>query len=529
MSRRAPATLALGPLIAAVSYPVGVLLGGLAALMLGAGGVGLIMGAVDGASHMGVSAAITAGLAGAALVLGRSRERGRLNKREAILVVTVSWVAVSLTGGLPFLIGADFTVAEAVFESTSGFTTTGATILPEIAARLDPALHFWRMLSHWLGGIGIVVLFVAIFPTLGVGGKHLFRSEVAGPRAKGLAPRIRQTSTTLLMVYGALTALEALLLWVVAGLTPFEAITHALSTLGTGGFSTLNGSVGEMENVAAEWIIVAFMIIAGMNFSLFHEAVNPIRHAFNRSGRAAALQGARVRDALQNAPRVFLRHTETRVYAALLLGAALACALVIFPLKTAAGARGLAAVHEAGRDALFQVAAIASTTGFGTDDFEQWPTFAKMVLLALFFTGGCSGSTAGGMKLIRVIILIKAAGAELRRTYRPQLVYPVRVGRQVITQGALVEILAFAGLFAVTCAVGAAAVALFDGVDGTTALTASLACVANVGPGFGMVGPTDNFGLFSPLSLYTLSACMLLGRLEFLTVLAIFTRPFWRR
>jgi len=524
MSPRARPNLPLGPLLAAVSFPVGVLLAGVVALMLMTAGVGLVMGSPEGARHMAVSAGVTGALACLALFMGRERERDRLSKREAILVVSVSWVAVSLTGGLPFLVGAGFTPAEAVFESTSGFTTTGATILPAIAERLNPALHFWRVLSHWLGGIGIVVLFVAIFPTLGVGGKHLFRSEVPGPRAKGLAPRIRQTSVTLLMVYGALTALEAGLLWLVAGLAPFQAVAHALSTLGTGGFSTLDGSIGELGNATAEWIIVAFMIVAGMNFSLFHEAVTPLRHALTHRGPHTRELVA----ALRHAPRVFWRHSETRVYFALLAVAALACAVAIFPAR-AAEARGLAAAHEAGRDALFQVAAIASTTGFGTDDFERWPTFAKMVLLALYFTGGCSGSTAGGMKLIRVIILVKAAAAELRRSWRPHLVYPVRVGRQVISPGALGEILAFCGLFAFTCAAGAMAVALFDGVDGTTALTASLACVANVGPGLGLVGPTDNFGFLSPASLYALSVCMLLGRLEFLTAMAIFTRPFWRR
>ena len=518
-SRRSSAhrTIPLGPLAATVAWPVGALTLGAAVAMLVSAAAGVAVGSPEGAGHLGLSAAITAALGGGLMLAGRDRVEDSVGRREALLIVSLSWLMLSLVGGLPFLIGAGFTPSEAIFEATSGFTTTGATVLPEVRERLNPALHFWRMLSHWLGGMGIVVLFVAIFPALGVGGKHLFRSEVPGPRSKGLSPRIRQTSSVLWRIYLAITLVETALLWL-AGLPPFEALLHALSTMGTGGFSTLNGSIGGLEAelgltafqaATAEWIILLFMVIAGMNFGLFHQA-------------------------MRRGPRVFLRHTETRVYLALLALTGLAVTASLLPLKLAAVGGVGRAVHDAARDGLFQVAAIITTTGYGTDNFEVWPTFAKMLLLALFFTGGCSGSTAGGMKIIRWIILMKATLAELRRSYRPHLISPVRVGKQPIPQAHLVEILAFAGMFFITVGCGAALVALLQSwtaapIDGTTALMASLACVANVGPGLGLVGPTDNFGFFSGPSKLVLSACMLLGRLEFLTLLAVFTPGFWRR
>jgi trk system potassium uptake protein TrkH len=488
-----------------VARATGLLMVGVAITMAASGVVGALMGSLQGAGQMAASAGIVGALAGLALFLGRGSSLDQLDRRQALLVVVVAWLALCFTGGLPFVIGADFTLADAIFESTSGFTTTGATILPEIRERLNPALHFWRMLSHWLGGMGIVVLFVAIFPALGVGGKHLFRGEVPGPRSKGLSPRIRETSSVLWKVYVSFTLLEvALLIPAIRAAMPqlawdevvFEAFVHAFSTLGTGGFSTFNGSVGELDSVWVDLIILVFMVIAGMNFGLFYEAI-------------------------KRGVGVFWRHTETKVYLGLFALVTLLCAAVILPQVEGPGA--------ALRYASFQVAAIMSTTGFGTHDFETWPAFTRVLLLLLYFTGGSSGSTAGGMKLVRVIILFKAAVVELKRSFRPHLVEPVRVDKNSIGNQALVGILAFMGLYVATVFVGAAWVSLVEGTDGTTSVMASLACVANVGPGFGLVGPTDNFGFFSGPTKIVLSALMVLGRLEFLTVLALFAPGFWRR
>ncbi len=483
----------LGPLFRGTARPLAYVVFGLAVAMLGSGGVGLAMGEPRGAGRMALSAALVGIVAFGLLLVGR--ERVELDKRGALLVVVLSWVATCLLGAIPFVVGAGLQPAEAIFESTSGFTTTGATVLPEIRERLDPALHFWRMLTHWLGGMGIVVLFVAIFPALGVGGRHLYRGEAPGPRTRDSAPRIRQAAGVLWRVYLALTVLEIGLL-LACGLAPFEAVVHALSTLGTGGFSTFNGSVGELDSVAAEGVILVFMVLAGVNFALWPEA-------------------------LKRGPRVFLQHTETRVYLGMIAGISVLIALVLLPDKHSVG--------EALRHSTFQVAAIVSTTGFGTDDFEVWPTFAKLLLLVLYFTGGCAGSTAGGMKLIRIIVVVKASWAAIRRSFRPHLVLPVRVDRQVFNDRALGEILAFLTLWIGTAGLGAVGVALMEsGVDGTTAVMAAIACVANVGPGLGLVGPTDHFGWLSPGSQYLLSTCMLLGRLEFLTLFALLTPSFWR-
>lgn len=494
-------------MIPAMARSVGSLMVIVALSMLFSGGVGLLMSSTKGAIHMAVSALIVLVFAAINLVVGRKADFKDLDRRQAFVVVSVSWMALCVAGGLPFIVGADFTFSEALFESTSGFTTTGATILPEIRERLNPALHFWRCLSHWLGGMGIVVLFVAVFPALGMGGKHLFRSEVPGPKSKGLSPRVRETSSVLWKVYVILTLLEVgLLIPPMRAALPkdmhwkqvvFEAFCHAFSTMGTGGFSTFNGSVGEMDSWLVDGIILVFMVVAGMNFGLFYEAT--------RRGVS-----------------VFWKDAQTKTYLGILAFVSVVIAVSILP---DVGGNPLRAL----RFSTFQSASVMSTTGFGTADFEQWPSVTRMLLLMLYFVGGCSGSTAGGMKMSRIIVLFKAVLVELRKSFRPHLVLPVRVNRQPVDNSALVAVLAFMGLYVASVGVGAFWVALIDKTDGTTAIMASLACVANVGPGFGAVGPTDNFGFLSGSTQVVLSGLMLLGRLEFLTLLAMFTPGFWRR
>lgn len=278
---------------AAVARSVGLLVGLVALTMLACAPAGLALGSLEGAGHMAISAGITALAAGLCLWVGRGAEERDLGRREALVIVTLCWVALALFGGVPFLVGAAFTLPDAIFESISGFTTTGASILPEIHARLNPALHLWRAFTHWLGGVGVVVLFVAVFPALGVGGKLLFHGEAPGPKSKGITPRIRETSLGLWKVYTALTVVQVLLLVGLGGLGAFEATVHAFSTMGTGGFSNRNASVGEFTQVAGvnaaavDWIITLFMIIAGMNFGLFYAAV--------RRGPRVILQDAEAR------------------------------------------------------------------------------------------------------------------------------------------------------------------------------------------------------------------------------------------
>jgi len=457
--------------------------------------MGPLRGSLGGSVAMVVAASICAGFGGVALLVGRRAQR-EIGRREALFIVAVAWLSCGVFGGLPFVIGAHLSPADAFFEAVSGFTTTGATILPEIEHRLSPSLHLWRMLTHWLGGLGIVVLFVALFPALGVGGKHLFRTESPGPQSEGLAPRIRETASVLWKVYAAITALEVALL-MLAGMDWFEALVHAFATMGTGGFSTRNASIAAFDSLPVEIIITIFMVVAGGNFGLFYEAL--------RSG-----------------PRALLENTEFRVYIGIFAAVSLLITIDIH-----------GSVHEtigqSLRYASFQVASIMTTTGFGTDDFEAWPTFSQTLLVVLYFIGGCAGSTAGGIKVVRVVIIFKAIMGEIRRGFRPTLVAPVRVGHLAVPGNVVTESLAFGMVYLLTVGMGGVLVALFDSVDLTTALMASLACVANVGPGLGMVGPTDNYAFFSAASKTVLSLCMLLGRLEFFALLALFVPTFWRR
>lgn len=483
------------PLPKLAARPLGLVLMVLAVTMALCALVGLALRDLRGVAPMLGAAGICAAAAAAAIRWGKV-SNPRIGRREALVVVSAAWVGAGIFGGLPFILGAGFSVPDAFFEAVSGFTTTGATILPEIEQRLSPPLHLWRMLTHWLGGLGIVVLFVAIFPALGVGGKQLFKMEAPGPKPEGVTPRIRDTARALLKVYTVLTVLEALLLWA-AGMSPFDALVHSFATMGTGGFSTRNASIAAYDSVAVDVVVTVFMLIAGANFGLLFEAT--------RRGWGA-----------------LWNDVELRVYLGI---AALATLVVAVNIHGAVHATAGSSL----RYAVFQVSSIMTTTGFGTDDFEKWPALSQVVLVFLYFFGGCAGSTAGGLKIIRVIILTQLVVNEIRRGYRPALVVPVRVGHLVIPSGVVTEALACLMLFVSTTGLGGLVVAMFDQVDLTTAFMSSLACVANVGPGLGMVGPVDNYGFLSPVSKVTLSFCMLLGRLEFFTLLALVFPKFWRR
>ena len=440
--------------------------------------------------------------AGAALIpgvlslLASWRVPVKLGRREALFVVSVIWIAMGIFGAIPFVIGAQMSWADALFEAFSGLTTTGGTILTDIEGSLSAPLHMWRMATHWLGGLGIVVLFVALLPGLGAGGKRLFQSEAAGPQAGGITPRIRDTAKVLLWIFISITAVEIVALKI-AGMPWFDAVTHSFSTLGTGGFSTKNGSIAEYNSFGVEMIILVFMLLAGTNFGLFHRA------------RTEGLS-------------VFWASQEFRFYAILFGGATLLISADMLMNAT----HGLG---DALRYSSFQVAAIMTTTGFGTQDFEQWSTVSQTLLLALYFCGGMAGSTAGGMKLIRIMIILKVVLHEIRIGFRPNLVAPIRLGDNPVAENIVRSTLAYALIFVGTVVMGAIIVAALDPVDLTTAMMASLACVANVGPGLGAVGPTDNYGFFSDASKMVLSFCMLLGRLEFFSLLSLFVPAFWRR
>jgi len=420
----------------------------------------------------------------------------RLGRREALFVVSTIWIAMGLFGAIPFVVGAQMSWPDAIFEAFSGLTTTGGTILTDIEGRLSAPIHVWRMATHWLGGLGIVVLFVALLPGLGAGGKRLFQSEAAGPQTGGISPRIRDTAKALLWIYLSITGLEIIALKLV-GMPWFDAVTHSMSTLGTGGFSTKNGSIAEYNSVGVEMVILVFMLLAGTNFSLFHR--------YKTEGVS-----------------VFWASAEFRLYMLLFGG-------VTVIIATDMLFNSSLSFLDTLRYSSFQVAAIMTTTGFGTADFEEWSTVSRTLLLILFFCGGMAGSTAGGMKLIRIMIILKVVIHEIRIGFRPTLVAPIRLGENPVAENIVRGTLAYALIFMGTVLLGALTIAAIDPIDMTTALMASLACVANVGPGLGAVGPTDNYGFFSDASKLVLSFCMLLGRLEFFSLLSLFVPAFWKR
>lgn len=464
--------------------------------MAAAGGVALFYGDGDARAIL-LAAGITASLG----LLGwrLTRFEGDLTHREGYAVVTSAWAATGFFGSLPYVLtGVTDSFVAAVFESMSGFTTTGATVFTDIEA-LPHGILFWRSLTHWLGGMGIIVLALAVLPFLGVGGMQLFRAEVPGPTPERLRPRIAQTAKLLWFVYLGLTLSQAFL-YVVAGMGPFDAINHAFSTLATGGFSTRNASMAAFDSPAIHWITILFMYLAGINFALHFRAA---------TGRLA-----------------YFRDHEWRFYTLVLLGAAGLLVAVNLVTGTYAPA-GLAGLERAVRDGLFQAATIVTTTGFITADYELWAPGAQMLLFALFFTGGMAGSTGGGVKAMRVLLMLKHTAIELRKHLHPRAVLLARVGRKVVKEDVMANVIGFVILYLLLFAAGALAMA-FLGMDLVTAVGASAATVGNIGPGFGAVGATDHYGWMGDTPLAVLSFLMLVGRLEIYTVLLLFHPETWK-
>lgn len=440
------------------------------------------------------SAGITALFGGAAWWYGH-HDKGTIFRAEAIVVVGLSWLLLGVFGGLPYMFDGAFTnPADAYFETISGFTTTGSTVLTDIAGQ-SYGLHWWRTLTHWLGGMGIIVLFVAIFPQLGVGGKFLFKSEVPGPITEGLKPKIKSTASMLWWIYVGFTVIEAIILkaW---GMTWHDAWTHSFATMATGGFSTKNGSVGEFDSAFVDYTITLFMIFAGINFGLYYEAFR---------GRVSKL----------------VRDREFWTYLGVIGVATLLVTINIYD-----------AVHDTIADsfryAIFQVVGVVTTTGFGTDNFDVYPPLSRLLLVMLMFVGGMAGSTAGGMKIIRIMVVVKAIYGEVYKTFRPQSVMAVRVGRSVIPQGTVMAIL---GFFAVGMLVfGLASLYMAAlGLDIVTATTSVAATLFNIGPGLARVGSVENFAFIRTDGKILLSLCMIFGRLEFMTLLVLLLPEFWKR
>jgi trk system potassium uptake protein TrkH len=448
-----------------------------------------------------------------AAVTGWALEKGlggstRVGVREGYLVVALTWVAAAAFGALPYLLSGDPQLdrpVDAFFESMSGFTTTGATVVTDVDS-LDRSLLMWRQFTQWLGGMGIIVLALAVLPRLRVGGRQLLESELPGPEIDQLAERIRDTARRLWLLYAALTAVLFTTLTLIGFLGdermgPYEALAHAFTTMPTGGFSTEPRSIEDF-GAAVHWVLVLFMLLAGANFALLYRAF------------------------VRRQPRRALRDEELRVYVALVaVGAAVLVAEI--------WSEGLAHGERAVRDGVFQATSLMTTTGFSNFDFASWPTLALMTLVGLMFVGGCAGSTAGSIKVVRHVLMGKSLRRELRQTVHPEEIVPIRLNRRVLDERTLRAATAFILLYVGIFVVGSAVIAVdsaFEGPDLSPidAIAAAATTLGNVGPGLGAAGPVGTFAGFSDVSTVTMTVLMWMGRLEVIPVVVLLTRRYWR-
>ncbi|WP_428267174.1 TrkH family potassium uptake protein [Haliangium sp.] len=437
----------------------------------------------------------------ARLPAARNADTGSLRRREGFVAVTLGWLVLVWFSALAFYLTGAFTgFAEAFFESMSGYTTTGASVVSEIEA-LPESVLFMRSFSHWIGGMGIIVLSVAILPELAVGGMQLFATESTGLEADKLAPRIAATARRLWVIYAALTAVQTLLL-LLGGMSLFDAVNHAMATIATGGFSTKNNSVAGFDSVYIEMVILVFMFISGMSFALQYRAVLDLR-----SGRA---------------PRHLLRSPEVKLYTAITLASIAIISAVLMLAET------YDSVGACLRYGSFQVVSIVTTTGFGTADFNTWPRVTQFLLVALMLIGGCAGSTAGGSKVIRLFVVIQHARVQLRKLVRPRLVQTMQIGNRPVPHETTEAVLGFYLLYFAAFFIGSLGMTAL-GLDLVSGTTAAISALNSIGPGLASVGPAANFAGVPDVGLYLLSFGMLLGRLEIYPLLVLFTAHFWRR
>ena len=429
---------------------------------------------------------------GGALLLVKPRTR-EIYAREGFACVGLSWLSMSLLGCVPFLISGDIPCfVDAFFETVSGFTTTGASILNDIESLSRSGL-FWRSFTHWIGGMGVLVFLMAVMPMSGERSMHIMRAEVPGPTVGKLVPRARETARILYLIYTVFTVVETVLL-MLGGMSFYEALLHAFATAGTGGFSTRNASIAAFDSVYVETVIGVFLVLFGTNFNLFY-----------------LILIGRVREALSS--------EELHRYLEII---AVCVGLIVL------GTHGMYGAAGALRNGFFVVMSTLSTAGFCTVDYTLWPSWLQTMIVLLMFVGGCAGSTGGGLKLSRVMLLIRTAWADVGRVISPRRVSRVQMdGRRVTaeTTGAVYSYVALVMLILLGCT----AAVSFDGFDFATNFTAALSCISNVGPGLGLIGPSGNFAIFSPFSKFVMAFTMLFGRLEVYAMLILFIPSTWRR
>jgi trk system potassium uptake protein TrkH len=418
-----------------------------------------------------------------------------ISQREGMAIVALGWTAVGFFGALPFFWGNEpLTLVDAVFESVSGFTTTGASVITDIES-VSKGLLFWRSFIQWLGGMGIIVLSVAILPFLGVGGMSLYKAEVPSPVPDKLKPRIRETASLLWKVYAIISAAQIVLL-TLGGMSLYDALCHTFTTMPTGGFSTRNASIAHYNSVYFDCVFIVFMLLAGINFSLHYQM-------------------------LRGKPLAFWRDAECRFF----LGAAL---LLTITVSLNVHRSVYESIGQAFRYGAFQVVSILTTTGYATADYEQWPAMSQIILLLCMFLGASAGSTGGGMKCLRVMLCFKYCYRELFYLVHPHSVSHVKIGGKPVPDEVMRSTIGFlalyVGLFGL-CSVLLAG----TGVDFTTAFAAVAATIGNIGPGFGMVGPVENYAQIPYLGKWLLIWCMLLGRLEIFTIIILVVPEFYRK
>ncbi len=424
-----------------------------------------------------------------------TKTKPELRVREGFAIVVFGWATMAAFGALPFVLyGSVPSYTDAFFETMSGFTTTGASILTNIEA-LPHGLLFWRSETHWLGGMGIIVLSLAILPFLGVGGMQLFKAEVPGPSPDKLKPRIKETAKILWGVYLVVTFLETLLL-MFGGMSFFDALCHTFGTVATGGFSTKNAGIAHFDSFYIEGIIILFMLIAGTNFSLHYRA-------------------------LKGEWKSYHKDREFRFYFLFIL----TCLLITVPIIYFSVNYS---VVDSIRSAAFQVVSIVTTTGYATDDFELWSSSGQLVMLLLMFIGGCAGSTGGSIKIVRIMLLLKHGVTEVKKLLHPNAYIPVRLGGRMISPDVITNILAFFILYMLIFVGGSFCMALM-GLDFITAIASVAATLGNIGPGLADVGPADNYAAIPLAGKWLLSLFMLLGRLEIYTVIILFAPEFWKK
>ncbi|MCO6437743.1 MAG: TrkH family potassium uptake protein [Phycisphaerae bacterium] len=464
-----------------------------------------------------VGAATVGAAAGGGLRWYGAGQRTAFGHREALLLVSLSWIVGAGLGAMPFYIWGQLQTVvpgklhpfanfvDCYFETMSGFTTTGATVITNLST-LPRSLLLWRATTHWLGGLGIVVLFVAVLPALGVGARRIYRAEVPGPSPDGVRPRIQDTARILWVIYLGITAAEILAL-LLCGMNAFDAVCHTMATLATGGFSTYDSSIAAFPSSAVHLVIAVFMVLAGVNFALYHQVLV-----------------GKWRRAIQD--REFLVYLGIIVVATIVVTGD----LWLRPPPMAADEESRNQLLLL-RDALFQVVSIQTTTGFCTADFDRWGFVAKATLLILMFVGASAGSTGGGIKVIRIIIVAKLLVAEVERVFRPRVVRPLKVGSAAIDADLRLSTLVYVMSVMLLFAMGTIALMLTDarnGIDITTAATATAATLNNIGPGLARVGATQNYAWFSDSGKVIMSVLMALGRLEVFTLLVLFQPRFWR-